>query len=78
MTDDHAAPAQGAPLIDERAAWLGLIVILGFVSWLFAIVLPFFFEDLYLWYAGFWLVNESFGMTVPQTLRSWTAMKVIT
>jgi H+/gluconate symporter-like permease len=28
--------------------------------------------------AGFWLVNESFGMTVPQTLRSWSAMKVIT
>jgi gluconate transporter len=28
--------------------------------------------------AGFWLVNESFGMTVPQTLRSWTVMKVIT
>ena len=28
--------------------------------------------------AGFWLVNEYFGMTVPQTLRSWTAMKVIT
>ncbi len=28
--------------------------------------------------AGFWLVNESFGMDVPQTLRSWTAMKVIT
>lgn len=28
--------------------------------------------------AGFWLVNESFGMTVPQTLRSWTLMKVIT
>ncbi len=28
--------------------------------------------------AGFWLVNESFGMTVPQTLRSWTTMKVIT
>jgi gluconate transporter len=28
--------------------------------------------------AGFWLVNQSFGMTVPQTLRSWTAMKVIT
>jgi gluconate transporter len=28
--------------------------------------------------AGFWLVNESFGMTVPQTLRSWTAMKVVT
>jgi gluconate transporter len=28
--------------------------------------------------AGFWLVNQSFGMTVPQTLKSWTAMKVIT
>lgn len=28
--------------------------------------------------AGFWLVNQSFGMTVPQTLRSWTMMKVIT
>jgi H+/gluconate symporter-like permease len=28
--------------------------------------------------AGFWMVNEYFGMTVPQTLRSWTAMKVIT
>lgn len=28
--------------------------------------------------AGFWLVNQSFEMTVPQTLRSWTAMKVIT
>ncbi len=28
--------------------------------------------------AGFWLVNESLGMTVPQTLRSWTAMKVVT
>jgi gluconate transporter len=28
--------------------------------------------------AGFWLVNESYGMTVSQTLRSWTAMKVIT
>jgi H+/gluconate symporter-like permease len=28
--------------------------------------------------AGFWLVNESFGMTVPQTLRSWTTMKVVT
>jgi H+/gluconate symporter-like permease len=28
--------------------------------------------------AGFWLVNQCFGMTVPQTLRSWTAMKVIT
>jgi gluconate transporter len=28
--------------------------------------------------AGFWLVKESFGMSVPQTLRSWTTMKVIT
>jgi gluconate transporter len=28
--------------------------------------------------AGFWIVNEYYGMTVPQTLRSWTAMKVIT
>lgn len=28
--------------------------------------------------AGFWIVNEYFGMTVPQTLKSWTAMKVIT
>jgi gluconate transporter len=28
--------------------------------------------------AGFWLVNEYFGMAVPQTLKSWTAMKVIT
>ncbi len=28
--------------------------------------------------AGFWIVNEYFGMTVPQTLRSWTAMKVVT
>lgn len=28
--------------------------------------------------AGFWLVNQQFGMTVPQTLRSWTAMKVVT
>jgi gluconate transporter len=28
--------------------------------------------------AGFWLVNQCFGMTVPQTLRSWTAMKVVT
>jgi gluconate transporter len=28
--------------------------------------------------AGFWLVKESFGMTVPQTLSSWTVMKVIT
>jgi gluconate transporter len=28
--------------------------------------------------AGFWMVNEYFGMTVPQTLRSWTVMKVLT
>ena len=28
--------------------------------------------------AGFWLVKESYGMTVPQTLRSWTVMKVVT
>ena len=28
--------------------------------------------------AGFSLVNQSFGMTVPQTLRSWTVMKVVT
>lgn len=28
--------------------------------------------------AGFWIVNEYFGMTVPQTLQSWTTMKVIT
>ncbi len=28
--------------------------------------------------AGFWLVNQCLGMTVPQTLRSWTAMKVVT
>ncbi len=28
--------------------------------------------------AGFWIVNQYFGMTVPQTLRSWTAMKVVT
>jgi gluconate transporter len=28
--------------------------------------------------AGFWLVNEYFGMAVAQTLRSWTVMKVIT
>lgn len=28
--------------------------------------------------AGFWIVNEYFGMTVPQTLRSWTTMMVVT
>jgi H+/gluconate symporter-like permease len=27
--------------------------------------------------SGFWLVNQYFGMTVPQTLRSWTVMKVL-
>ena len=27
--------------------------------------------------AGFWLVNQYFGMTVPQTLKSWSTMKVI-
>ncbi len=28
--------------------------------------------------AGFWMVNQYFGMTVPQTLKSWTAMKIVT
>jgi len=28
--------------------------------------------------SGFWVVKEYFGMTVPQTLQSWTVMKVIT
>jgi gluconate transporter len=27
--------------------------------------------------AGFWMVNQYLGMTVPLTLRSWTALKVI-
>lgn len=27
--------------------------------------------------SGFWLVNQYFGMTVAQTLKTWTAMKVI-
>jgi gluconate transporter len=27
--------------------------------------------------AGFWMVNQYLGMTVPQTLRSWTALKLI-
>ncbi len=27
--------------------------------------------------SGFWVVNQYFGMTVSQTLRSWTAMKII-
>lgn len=28
--------------------------------------------------AGFWLVNQTYAMTVPQSLRTWTVMKVIT
>ena len=28
--------------------------------------------------AGFWLVNQYLGLTVPETLRTWTVMKVIT
>ena len=27
--------------------------------------------------SGFWLVNQYYGLTVPQTLKSWTAPKVI-
>jgi gluconate transporter len=27
--------------------------------------------------SGFWMVNQYFGLTVPQTLKSWTAMKVV-
>jgi H+/gluconate symporter-like permease len=27
--------------------------------------------------SGFWLVNNYFGMTVPQTLRSWTVGRII-
>ncbi len=27
--------------------------------------------------SGFWLVNQYFGMTVPQTLKTWTVMKII-
>ena len=27
--------------------------------------------------SGFWLVNQSFGMTVPETLKTWTMMKVV-
>ena len=26
---------------------------------------------------GFWFVKEYFGMTVPQTLKSWTVMETI-
>jgi GntP family gluconate:H+ symporter len=28
--------------------------------------------------AGFWIVKEYLGMTVAETLRSWTAMKIVT
>jgi gluconate:H+ symporter, GntP family len=27
--------------------------------------------------SGFWLVNQYFGMTVPQTFKCWTGMKVL-
>ena len=27
--------------------------------------------------SGFWLVNQYFGMTVPETLKTWTVMKII-
>ncbi len=27
--------------------------------------------------SGFWMVNQYFSLTVPQTLKSWTAMKVV-
>ncbi len=27
--------------------------------------------------AGFWMVNQYLGMTVPQTLKSWTMLKMI-
>jgi gluconate transporter len=27
--------------------------------------------------SGFWIVNQYFGLSVPQTLQSWTAMKVV-
>lgn len=27
--------------------------------------------------SGFWIVNQYFGMTVPQTFKTWTAMKVL-
>jgi gluconate transporter len=27
--------------------------------------------------SGFWMVNQYFGMTVPETLRSWTIMKIV-
>ena len=27
--------------------------------------------------AGFWLVKEYFGMTVPQTLKTWSLMETV-
>ena len=27
--------------------------------------------------SGFWLIKEFFGMTVPQTLRTWTVAETI-
>jgi len=27
--------------------------------------------------SGFWMVNQYFGMSVPETLKSWTVMKVV-
>jgi H+/gluconate symporter-like permease len=27
--------------------------------------------------AGFWIVNQYFGLTVPQTLKTWTMMKIV-
>ncbi len=27
--------------------------------------------------SGFWMIKEYFGMTVPQTLKTWTAMETI-
>jgi gluconate transporter len=27
--------------------------------------------------SGFWLINQTFGMSVAQTLKTWTAMKVV-
>jgi gluconate:H+ symporter, GntP family len=27
--------------------------------------------------AGFWLVNQYFGMSVPDTLKSWSVMETI-
>jgi H+/gluconate symporter-like permease len=27
--------------------------------------------------AGFWIVNQYFGMTVPQSLKTWSTAKLI-